>query len=84
MKSYASIADNKRIEDEKPLAERLSASSIYDQLSITAKNFPNKDALSFQLKSGANDPAETLSGFVKYLSEILRIFCGKVAENNNV
>ena len=61
MKSYASIADNKRIEDEKPLVERLDAASIYDQLSLTAHNFPNKDALSFQLKSGVNDPAETLS-----------------------
>ena len=61
MKSYASIADNKRIEDEKPLADRLGATSVYDQLSITAKNFPHKDALSFQLKSGVNDPAETLS-----------------------
>ena len=61
MKGYASIADNKRIEGEKPLADRLSATSIYDQLSITAKSFPQKDALSFQLKSGVNDPAETLS-----------------------
>ena len=30
------------------------------------------------------DPVEILSGFVKYLSEILKMFCGKVAENNNV
>ena len=61
MKSYASVADNKRIEKEKPLIERLGAKSIFEQLSITAKNFPNNDALSFQLKSGPNDPSETLS-----------------------
>ncbi|MDG2473804.1 MAG: acyl-CoA synthetase [Paracoccaceae bacterium] len=61
MKNYATIADTKKIEQEKPLDERLQAKSIYDLLSKTAKKFPNKDALSFQLKSGPNDPAETLS-----------------------
>ncbi len=61
MKNYATISDKKKIEDEKPLDDRLEASSIYQQLSRTAKKFPAKNALSFQLKSGANDPAETLS-----------------------
>ena len=61
MKKYATIADKKKIEDEKTLDERLQAKSIYGQLSITAENYGDKDALSFQLKSGVNDPAETLS-----------------------
>ena len=61
MKNYATIADKKKIEDEKTLDERLQAKSIYGQLSITAENYGDKDALSFQLKSGVNDPAETLS-----------------------
>ena len=61
MKNYATISDKKAIEDEKPLDDRLEASSIYEQLSKTAEKFPNKNAISFQLKSGPNDPAETLS-----------------------
>ena len=61
MKKYATIADKKKIEDEKTLDERLQAKSIYGQLSRTAENYGDKDALSFQLKSGVNDPAETLS-----------------------
>ena len=61
MKNYATISDKKAIEDEKPLDDRLEASSIYAQLSKTAKKFPNKNAISFQLKSGPNDPADTLS-----------------------
>ena len=61
MKNYATISDKKKIEDEKSLDERLQAKSIYGQLSITAENYAEKDALSFQLKSGVNDPAETLS-----------------------
>jgi fatty-acyl-CoA synthase len=61
MKNYATISDKKKIEDEKPLDARLSAKSIYGQLSNTAKKYGAKNALSFQLKSGVNDPAETLS-----------------------
>ena len=61
MKNYATISDKKKIEDEKPLDERLAAKSIYGQLSKTAEKYGAKDALSFQLKSGVNDPAETLS-----------------------
>lgn len=61
MKNYATIADNQRIESEKSLDERLEANSIYAQLCKTAERFPANDALSFQLKSGPNDPAETLS-----------------------
>tara|TARA_Y200000002_G_scaffold381532_1_gene395808 strand:- start:976 stop:2871 length:1896 start_codon:yes stop_codon:yes gene_type:complete len=61
MKNYATISDKKKIENEKSLDDRLEATSIYGQLSKTAEKFGNKDALSFQLKSGPNDPAETLS-----------------------
>ena len=61
MKNIATIADTKKIEDEKLLDDRLEAKSIYGQLSITADKYATKDALSFQLKSGVNDPAETLS-----------------------
>ena len=61
MKNYATVADKKKIEKEKSLDERLQAKSIYGQLSITAEKYAEKDALSFQLKSGVNDPAETLS-----------------------
>ena len=43
MKNYATISDKKKIEDEKPLEDRLEASSIYQQLSITAKKFPAKN-----------------------------------------
>ena len=55
------LSDKKKIENEKSLDDRLEATSIYGQLSKTAEKFGNKDALSFQLKSGPNDPAETLS-----------------------
>ena len=61
MKNYATISDKKKIEDEKSLDERLEAKSIYGQLASTAGKYGAKDALSFQLKSGFNDPAETLS-----------------------
>ena len=50
-------------------------------LSLSSSYFSN----TFVPAIGAEvDPVEILSGLFKYLSEILRIFCGNVAENNNV
>lgn len=56
----ATIADKIEVE-QIPLAERLSASNIYELLSETAAKHPNRSAVSFQIKSGEGDKAETFN-----------------------
>ncbi|MEE2773912.1 MAG: acyl-CoA synthetase [Pseudomonadota bacterium] len=61
MVQYAGVSDKKKIEKEMPFEKRLSAKSIYSKLCQTAEKFPDKPAISFQLKSGPSDPSETLT-----------------------
>ncbi|MEM9271223.1 MAG: AMP-binding protein, partial [Pseudomonadota bacterium] len=57
----AKYADKEAVEDMMPFSDRLSARSLYEQLSQTTDAFANRPAMSFQIKSGPKDKAETLT-----------------------
>jgi acyl-CoA synthetase (AMP-forming)/AMP-acid ligase II len=59
-KTMGSLAD-KRLIEQSPLAERWSARNTYELLTQTARRHGDRPALSFQIKSGPRDRAETLS-----------------------
>jgi len=61
MASFASKADIMEIERAEPWPDVAPASTLYQLLSQTAARHPNRTAISFQLFSGASDPAVTLS-----------------------
>ncbi len=58
---FATSADIKAIEKEMPVEDRWSAETVYEQLCQTRDAYPDKPAVSFQLKSGPKDKAITLS-----------------------
>ncbi len=58
--SLGSIAD-KLLFERTPLSERWTARNTHEQLRQTAARHGDRPALSFQLKSGPSDPAETLN-----------------------
>jgi fatty-acyl-CoA synthase len=58
---FATIDDVKAIEKEMPVEDRWSAATVYEQLCETRDAYPDKPAVSFQLKSGPKDKAVTLS-----------------------
>ncbi|MGM0585690.1 MAG: acyl-CoA synthetase [Pseudomonadota bacterium] len=58
--SFATLED-KALWESVPLEERWEAKSVYDLLARTAGEFPDRPALSFQIRSGPQDRAETLS-----------------------
>ncbi|MEM1265376.1 MAG: acyl-CoA synthetase [Pseudomonadota bacterium] len=55
------LADKLAVETAMPLADRWAARTLYDQLTETAATHPNRPAISFQIKSGPTDKAETLT-----------------------
>ncbi|MEM1162235.1 MAG: AMP-binding protein, partial [Pseudomonadota bacterium] len=57
---FGTLADKATIE-EVPLEERMIHSSVYGMLSKTAERFPSRNAITFQIKSGPKDKAETLN-----------------------
>ncbi|MCI5109727.1 MAG: acyl-CoA synthetase [Marivita sp.] len=59
--TFASFEDRNAIENEMPWAERDLPATLFAQLSKTAAAFPDRPATSFQLLSGPQDKAETLS-----------------------
>ncbi len=61
MTRIATLADTRAVEAEMPLDRRWTARSLYEQLSQTAARFPDRPAISFQLKSGPGDRALTLT-----------------------
>ena len=61
MKSFSTLEDKEFLENEMQFDNRFSEKTMYSFLSRSADKFPERPALSFQLKSGKNDPAETLS-----------------------
>jgi fatty-acyl-CoA synthase len=61
MGSFASVADRDAIQNEMPWRERDVPKTLYQRLSETAEAFPDRSAMSFQLLSGPEDKAETLS-----------------------
>ncbi len=61
MTKFASVADSKRIENEMPWEERDVPATIYQLLSRAAEKYGREKAVSFQLLSGPDDKAETLT-----------------------
>ncbi len=55
------LEDKLRVEQEMPWEDRDVAATFHQLLSSTAGKFPNHKAVSFQLLSGPNDKAETLT-----------------------
>ena len=51
----------KRAMEETPLADRYSTQNVYELLCDTADKYTNRPAISFQIKSGEKDKAETLN-----------------------
>ena len=60
---WQSIKDTQDIENEMPWEERCVPKSIFSLLSATAAKFRDNNAISFQLLSGPNDKAETLTWY---------------------
>lgn len=58
---FASIEDTLRIEQEMSWAERDVPKTLYGVLANTVQKFPSRPAVTFQLMSGAKDPAETMT-----------------------
>ncbi len=58
---FASIADTERLESESAWAERDVPKTLFSLLSQTAEKFGSRNAISFQLRSGEKDKAETLT-----------------------
>lgn len=59
MGKMATIADKLAIEDEAALESRWSARTVYEYMCQTRDKYPDRNALSFQVKSGPKDKAET-------------------------
>lgn len=59
--TYATIKDIEAIEQKMPWEELDVPKTVYGALSKTASKFPKNNAVSFQLLSGPNDKAETMT-----------------------
>ena len=58
---FSSVEDVRAIEREAPWSQRDLPITLYDMLDKTANKMPDANAVSFQLMSGPNNKAETLS-----------------------
>lgn len=61
MGKFATLADKIASETEMTFEERVAERTLYGVLSRTAANFPNRNAVSFQVQSGPKDKAETFT-----------------------
>ncbi len=61
MGKFTSVADRDAVEAEGPYADRHLPVTLYQFLTSTRDRFPDRPAISFQLLSGPNDRAETLT-----------------------
>ncbi|SHM34027.1 fatty-acyl-CoA synthase/long-chain acyl-CoA synthetase [Roseovarius litoreus] len=59
--TFASRQDALDIQNEMPWAERDRPGSLYQMLRTTVDAFPDRPAISYQLMSGASDPAQTMT-----------------------
>ncbi len=59
MSSMVTLADKIQFEQEKPFSERQYGATLFEVVSQTADNHGNRAALTFQIKSGPKDKAET-------------------------
>jgi len=58
--TYATLEDKTRI-DGGPIEDYGLANNVYEMLTATAEKHADRPAVSFQIKSGPKDPAETLT-----------------------
>jgi fatty-acyl-CoA synthase/long-chain acyl-CoA synthetase len=74
--SFAGYDDRTAIQNEMPWEQRDVPKTLYQMLSKTAQRFPNNNAFSYQLLSGAKDKAETLtwSQMLKKVSQAANLF----------
>ena len=56
---FKTVSDKEKIQKEMPFDKRIADSTMHAFLSRTVNKFPNRPALSFQIKSGTKDYAET-------------------------
>jgi fatty-acyl-CoA synthase len=61
MAKIATLADKLAAEREMPWDDRLAARSLYQQLTTTAGRYPDRPAITFQLRSGPRDKVLTLT-----------------------
>ncbi|MEM9011299.1 MAG: acyl-CoA synthetase [Pseudomonadota bacterium] len=61
MNQMATLDDKAAIEAAMPIEDRWTARTVYEQLSATTARVAGRPAISFQIKSGPRDKAETLS-----------------------
>ena len=61
MADVATLADKVGVEQEMPITDRWQATTVFELLSQTADRSGTRPAVTFQIKSGASDKAETLS-----------------------
>ena len=59
--SFASRQDALEIENEMPWEQRDRPATLYQMLRETVDAFPDRPAISYQLLSGATDPAQTMT-----------------------
>jgi acyl-CoA synthetase (AMP-forming)/AMP-acid ligase II len=68
----ATLADKLATEAEMPWQQRWSARSLYQQLVETSERFPDRKAITFQLRSGPKDKALTLT-WAELRAEVTRV-----------
>ncbi|WP_415182550.1 acyl-CoA synthetase [Phaeovulum sp.] len=61
MPRFASVADRDAVENEMPWAERQRPETMFQFLSDVKVRYPSRPAITFQLFSGPNDKAQTLT-----------------------
>ncbi len=61
MPKIATLADKEAVEAEMPWQQRWQARTLHEQLVTTADRFPERKAISFQLRSGPRDKALRLT-----------------------
>jgi len=78
MPHYATLADKVTTETAMTFVDRVSERTLYQVLSRTAASFPDRNALSFQIKSGVKDKAETLTwaGLKSRVTQAANVFRG--------
>ena len=71
MVRIATLADKLAAEAEMPVEDRWTARTLYEQLGETAGRFPERPAVTFQLRSGPKDKAVTLD-WAAFRAEVTR------------
>ncbi|QMU57317.1 MAG: acyl-CoA synthetase [Boseongicola sp.] len=61
MSNFATVADRDAVENAMPWSDRSVPTTIYEMLTRTKSQYGSKAAVSYQLMSGPNDRAETLT-----------------------